>query len=80
MEHLIQSRKKYRSRNSAPYSDPKHPGSQGYPILTVSLPKHTYRTRTGPHCCTPNCPAKLSDKGTGVRYSERVRRRNMRGR
>lgn len=79
MEYLIQSRRKYRATGAAPYSDPKHPGSQGYPILTVSLPKHQYRTRTGPNCCTPNCQSKKSDKGSGVRYSSRVARRNRRG-
>lgn len=42
--------------------------------------KHTYRTRTGPNCCTVNCAAHPPKGGTGIKMSARVARRVASGR
>jgi hypothetical protein len=43
-------------------------------LVGGKAPKHGYRTRTGPRCCTANCSATKAPE-PAVKYSERLRRR-----
>jgi len=43
-------------------------------ITRTRAAKHTYRTRTGPNCCTANCPAKGPEKKYPY-YNNRTRKR-----
>lgn len=65
----VQSKKKYRP-HGAPWTNTK----QNYTIMAVSLPKHQYRTRTGPVCCTHNCPS-VPKPGPAVKYNARTDKR-----